>query len=324
MKNLKGTEGLKKVIVLPGPTGVGKTAVSILLAEYLKTEIISSDSMQIYRYMDIGTAKPSETLRAGVVHHMLDIANPWETYSVGQYIKDVVPIIDRLHNLGKIPIIIGGTGLYIKAMTRGIFGGPAADWKLRLELIAEEKESPGSLMARLKELDPVAAARIMSNDIRRVVRALEVCTVTMKAMSELHETATAPLPYDFIKIGLMRARGELYPMIERRVDVMLANGLTDEVKLVLKMIEEYGTSAEYSSLQAIGYKEIAAALAAQISFDEAVHLIKKRSKMYAKRQTTWFKKEEGIIWTDLTGVVDEEAMFQKALAGLEPFIKGSL
>jgi tRNA dimethylallyltransferase len=322
-----------KVIILLGPTGVGKTAVSILLAKHLNTEIISSDSMQIYKHMDIGTAKPSKEEQHTVKHHMIDIVEPWESYSTGEYIKAVQPIMDSLHKNGKIPIVVGGTGLYIRAMTRGIFKGPSADWDLRNELLEIEKVSPGYLYEYLKSLDPVAASKIMPTDTRRIIRALEVCLKTNSVMSEMHQLLTQPLPYEFIKIGITRDRKELYMMIEQRVDKMIEQGLVDEVKRVMELIKSKGYRQEAighrkgeslpiaycqlpmacSSMQAIGYKEIAMHLNGQISLDEAISLVKKRSRNYAKRQFTWFKKEEGIQWIDVAGIHELSDILQKVL-----------
>jgi tRNA dimethylallyltransferase len=311
---------MKKVIILLGPTCVGKTAVSILLAKMLNTEIISSDSMQIYRHMDIGTAKPSQQERQTVKHHMIDIVEPWESYSTGEYIKNVQPIISGLHKDGKVPVIVGGTGLYIRAMTRGIFKGPSADWDLRTELLKKEEKEPGFLYNHLKALDLKAAEKIMPNDLRRIVRALEVCLKSMKTMSELHEALTAPLPYDYVKIGLMRDRKELYRMIEERVDGMIRKGLVREVGFVINLIKEHflnsgpqPLNSELSSMQAIGYKEIAKYLSGEVSIEEAIRLVKKRSKVYAKRQFTWFKKEDGIQWIDITGMNDPYDIFQKVI-----------
>jgi len=327
---------MNKVITLLGPTGVGKTGVSNLLAKELNTEIISADSMQIYRYMNIGTAKPTPRERAMVKHYMIDIVDPWESYSTGRYIKEVVPVIDRLHEKGKIPIVVGGTGLYIKAMTRGIFSGPSADWTLRKELFSMEEEKKGSLYHYLKELDPEAAEKLTLNDIRRIVRALEVCLKSNKTMSEIQKKLTQPLPYEFIKIGLSRERKELYRLIEKRVDKMTKAGLIDEVKTLINLITEhsriqdsrcrmqdnppmspltkggikggscimYRASFPLPSMQAIGYKEIAMYLHGKITLEEAIRLIKRGTKRYAKRQFTWFRKEEGIHWVDITGIYD--------------------
>jgi len=250
----------KKVIILLGPTGVGKTGAALLLAKKLDTEIISADSMQLYRHMDIGTAKPSREERAFVTHHMIDIVHPWENFSTGRYISMIVPVIEGLHQKGKIPVVVGGTGLYIKAMTRGIFSGPSADWTLREELLSMEKEESGSLYAYLKKLDPEAAEKITPNDTRRVVRALEVSLKGRASISEMQQRLTQPLPYDFIKIGLSRDRKELYRIIEERVDAMIQHGLMKEAKMVIDMIKEYSIHRELSShspfpsLQAIDIK----------------------------------------------------------------------
>ncbi len=306
---------MEKVIILLGPTGVGKTAASIFLAKALNTEIISSDSMQIYRHMDIGTAKPSRDERLAVRHHMIDVAEPWEAYSTGEYIKQVQPVMDALFDKGKIPIIAGGTGLYIKAMTRGIFTGPSADWELRNELLVKEEEEPGSLFAYLKTLDPSAAGTIMPADTRRIIRALEVCVKSKSTISGMRRALTRPLPYEFIKIGITRDRKELYQMIEARVDEMVEHGLVEEVKKVLELIRASGLpdsrADELSSMQAIGYKEIALHLSGEISFDEAIGLVKQRTRNYAKRQFTWFRKEEGIQWVDVTGMYNADEIFRK-------------
>ena len=301
---------MNKVIILLGPTGVGKTSVSLLLAKKLRTDIISADSMQIYRHMDIGTAKPTPDERAAVKHHMLDIVEPRESYSTGKYIDAVVPIIEGLHRKGKIPIVVGGTGLYIKAMTRGIFSGPSADWSLRESLLDREKAENGSLYMYLGELDPEAAGKITPNDTRRIIRALEVSLKSASNISDMQKRFTQPLPYEFIKIGLSRDRKELYSLIEKRVDEMIANGLEEEVKNVLHLIEASSVSP-LPSMQAIGYKEIAMYLQGGIPRDEAVRLIKRGSKRYAKRQFTWFRKEEGISWVDITGISDNSIILDR-------------
>lgn len=294
---------MNKVIILLGPTGVGKTEASILLAQSLHTEIISADSMQIYRHMDIGTAKPTKEEMSLVKHHMIDIVEPSESFSVGNYVHRVVPTIEGLHRQGKIPVVVGGTGLYIKAMTRGLFAGPAADWHLREGLLTMEEKKKGSLYASLMKLDPSAAARIKENDTRRIVRALEVCLKAGTGITQLQESLTSPLPYDFLRIGITRERKELYTLIEKRVDSMFTAGLVDEVRNVL--LRNPGKTA----LQAIGYKEIAAHFRGEHSLTEGVRLIKKRSKNYAKRQITWFRREEEIRWVDVTGHFTSEEIY---------------
>lgn len=300
---------MNKVIILLGPTGVGKTGVSILLAKALETEIISADSMQIYRHMDIGTAKPSKEERATVRHHMIDIVNPSEAYSTGKYIEAVVPIIEGLHKTERIPVVVGGTGLYIKAMTKGIFSGPSADWTLREYLLSMEKEKNGSLYNYLKELDPEAAEKITPNDTRRIIRALEVCLKSKETLSEMQKKPTRPLPYEFIKIGLSRERKELYNMIEERVDKMIIDGLVNEVKKAIEMIGN--SEIPLPSMQAIGYKDIAMYLQGQITLDEAIRLVKRGTKRYAKRQFTWFRKEEDIHWVNITGINESHEAFMR-------------
>lgn len=323
------------MIVLLGPTGVGKTGVSLHLAKILCTEIISADSMQIYRHMDIGTAKPSPEERTDVTHHMIDVIEPWERFSTGNYIAMVQPILEALIRRGRIPLVVGGTGLYIRAMTRGLFSGPSADWDLREMLRAMERARGGSLYACLQEWDPIAAEKITATDTRRIIRALEVCIKGGVAMSELQKTLTRPLPYRFFKIGMTRDRRELYRMIEYRVEGMIEKGLVREVEKVTAMIiEERARLADHRrasvvhderrtvaiddvcgvpSLQAIGYKEILRHLQGVISLDEAVHLIKKASKRYAKRQFTWFKKEQDIHWIDCTGLTDPRDVVLKIM-----------
>lgn len=260
--------------------------------------------MQIYRHMDIGTAKPSYEERAYVKHHMIDIAEPSEAFSAGKFIDMVTPVIDALHRRGKMPVVVGGTGLYIKALTRGIFTGPSADWTLREALLSREEETEGSLYARLLKLDPEAASAIKPADIRRIIRALEVCLKTTKGISTLQKSHTRPLPYDFIKIGITRSRAELYKLIEERVDAMLAKGFVAEVGRLLAM------NPGRTALQAIGYREIAAFIRGETSLDEAIMLIKQRTRNYAKRQFTWFKKEAGIRWIDVTGLSGPEEIYK--------------
>lgn len=301
---------MKKVIILLGPTGVGKTGASIMLAQHLDTEIISADSMQIYKGMDIGTAKPTRLERASVKHHMIDVVSPSAPFSAGQYVEAVTPIINSLLSRQKIPLIVGGTGLYIKALTRGIFSGPSADWALREELLAMEHDEKGTLYSYLLHLDPHAAEKISSNDIRRIVRAIEVCLKSHEKMSLLQEKLTRPLPFEFIKIGLTRQRPELYSIIEQRVDSMIEAGLINEVEAILRM------GPDRTPLQAIGYKEIAGYLQGTLLKEEAIRLVKRNSKRYAKRQFTWFRKEEGIRWIDATGVSSDRELYLLITAAL--------
>ncbi|TNF55778.1 tRNA (adenosine(37)-N6)-dimethylallyltransferase MiaA [bacterium] len=300
------------VIIILGPTGTGKTGLSILLGKSLDTEIISADSMQIYRFMDIGTAKPSPDEQKEVRHHLISILDPGESFSAGRFKKMALRTIDNLLNKNKIPVIVGGTGLYISTLTRGLFEGPEADWNLREKLVQEEKRfGKGHLYKALKKIDLPAADKINPNDLRRTVRALEVSMRAGKTISESHIQTTRPQKYRYIKVGLFRERGELYKLIEERVDTMMESGLVDETARLLQM------NPGRTPLQSLGYKEIQLYINNSISIDEAVRLIKKRTKMYAKRQVTWFKKEPYIQWVDITGIVDRDNIFTKVLSEVE-------
>jgi tRNA dimethylallyltransferase len=300
------------VIIILGPTGVGKTGLSIRLAKALKTEIISADSMQVYRYMDIGTAKPSRRELKEVPHHLINILSPNESFSAGLFRKEALRIIDHLHSKKRIPVIAGGTGLYIKTLTRGLFEGPSADWILREKLLGQEKiKGKGHLHKYLSTIDPQAAKNIDPNDLRRIVRAIEVSFGKDKTISESRRLSTKPGPYAFIKIGLSRDRGELYRLIEERVDMMMVNGLLRETRNLYKM------NPHRIPLQALGYKEMGLYLEGLADIDEAVRLLKKRTKAYAKRQITWFKKEADINWVDITGIRDEIMIFKKVINRVE-------
>jgi tRNA dimethylallyltransferase len=297
---------VNKVIIILGPTGVGKTGFSILLARALKTEIISADSMLVYRYMDIGTAKPSPVELETIPHHLINILSPDETFSAGIFKKKAIAIINNLNARDKVPLVVGGTGLYIKSLTRGLFEGPGADEALRKKLKDEEQSyGKGHLYHKLKTVDSDAARKIEPNDLRRTVRALEVYVKEKRGISEIQELMTKPSDYDFIKIGLVRDRKELYRLIEERIDKMMDDGLLEETKGLLKM------KPNRSALQALGYKEMKLYLDGELAIDEAVRLTKKRTKMYAKRQFTWFRKETDINWVDITGIMDSHKVFAK-------------
>ena len=302
----------KRVIILVGPTGVGKTGVSILLAKALETEIISADSMQTYRHTDIGTAKPSQDQLREVPHHLIDILSPKESFSAGLFYKEAVRIIDDLHGRRKVPLVVGGTGLYIRTLTGGLFKGPSADLVLREKLKDEEaRKGKGYLYKYLLKVDPEAAIKIEPNDLRRTIRALEVVIIEKKTISDFQHSSTETLPYNFIKIGLTRERKELYGLIEKRVDRMIAEGLIRETKKLLEM------KPDRTPLQALGYKEMKRCLDGEITIIEAVDLLKQRTRNYAKRQLTWFRKEPDLNWVDVTGIMDTERVFEKIVNSIE-------
>jgi tRNA dimethylallyltransferase len=299
----------KTIIIIAGPTAVGKTESSVLLAQEFRAEIVSADSMQIYRGMDIGTAKPTQEQRKLIYHHMIDIVEPNQPYSVGDYLRDARSAIDGIIASGGRPIVVGGTGLYIRALMRGLFHGPPADLELRERLLQREAEGePGVLYADLVKVDPEAAVKIHPNDLRRTVRALEVYYLRDRKLSEFHrDHAFQDRPYRFRLLFLARSRNELYPRIEKRVDSMLDQGLEAEVKTLM----DRGYSPDLISMQGLGYKHFMAHFLGKASRDEAVTLLKRDTKRYAKRQFTWFRREPEATWVDITGLDRAEDILER-------------
>lgn len=305
------------MLIIVGPTAVGKTEIAISLAEEIGAEIISADSMQVYRDMDIGTAKPTADERARVPHHMIDVADPREEFSVGQYLKLAREAIEAIRRLGRTPLVVGGTGLYVRALTDGLFEGPGADWTLREELMEMERREPRSLHAALVAADPEAAARIHPSDVRRVVRALEVYQKGGAPISSFRRSqkdgASAISPVKIV--GLRRPRQELYGRIEERVDRMMEAGFLDEVKA----LKQRGLTPDMVSMQALGYKQLMAHLYGECPLDDAVRLIKRDTKRYAKRQFTWFNAEERVRWVDLPGGADAARALPEIKKALDIF-----
>lgn len=289
----------RPILIIAGPTAAGKTAASILLARELGAEIVNADSMQIYRGMDIGTAKPTKEERKAVYHHMMDIVEPDQPYSVGDYLRDARSAIDGILASGGVPLVVGGTGLYIRALMRGLFHGPPADLELREGLMRRESDDPGSLYSDLSRVDPEAAIKIHPHDLRRTIRALEVFYLRERKLSDFHkEHAFKDLPYTFRLIFLARSRGELYHRIEQRVDGMIAEGLETEVKALM----DRGFSPDLISMQGLGYKHFMHFFRGACSRDEAINTLKRDTKRYAKRQFTWFRREPDAVWIDITGM----------------------
>lgn len=300
-------ENRKPVIVFVGPTGVGKTAVSVCVARRLQTEIISADSRMVYRGMDIGTAKPPLSERGGVPHHLVDVVDPDELYNSGRFKSDATRVLTDLQGRGKIPVVVGGTGLYLRHLFRGLWDGPEADWEIRNRFYHEEKQNPGTLHARLSRVDPPAAVKIPPRDLNRIIRALEVFEITGKPLSEHHrEHGYRENRFQSVVIGLRRDREDLYRRIEKRVDKMLKAGLVDEVRGLMKQ----GYSGSLSSMKGLGYRQTMAYLEGKYGLDEGIRILKRDTKRYAKRQFTWFNRDSEIIWIDL-----------KRLDGLEEAVK---
>jgi tRNA dimethylallyltransferase len=281
------------VVVILGPTAVGKTEISLQLAERLDGEIVSADSRLLYRGMDIGTAKPSTEELERVPHHLIDVAEPDEVWSLAVFQKEARRAIHSIHKQGRLPFLVGGTGQYLRAVTEGWQPptvSPSEQLRKALENWAGEIGTE-ALHRRLAALDPWAASSIDHRNLRRTVRALEVIFLSGKRFSEQRRRGESP--YRTLQLGLTRLRSELYPRIDQRIEAMLEAGLVDEVKRLL----EKGYSPELPTLSAIGYKEIIAHLQGEISLDEAIRLIKRNTRIYVRRQANWFKvNDPDIAW----------------------------
>ena len=284
-------------LVICGPTASGKTALAVALAQVLNGEVVSADSMQVYRGMDIGTAKPTKEEMQGVPHHMLDVADPRENYSVSRYVTDAIPVMDDILSRGKLPIVAGGTGLYIDNLMAGRqfapFEARTAGVREQLQQRARA-EGLEPLRQQLAQVDPEAAARLHPNDEKRIIRALEVYLTTGKTITQHNrESQAIPPRYHPLTIGLDFAeRPHLWQRIDRRVDEMMEQGLEGEVRGLLAS----GIPPTCTAMQAIGYKEIAAALAEGRSVAEGAQEVKLRSRQYAKRQLTWFRRSPHTHW----------------------------
>ncbi|MFZ5988439.1 MAG: tRNA (adenosine(37)-N6)-dimethylallyltransferase MiaA [Bacillota bacterium] len=300
---------MDNVIVILGPTASGKTRLSIELAKMANGEIISADSMQVYKYMDIGTAKPDEDEKEGIFHYLIDEITPDEEFSVAGFQELALEYIDEILRKGKLPIIAGGTGLYINSLIYNLeFTDTICDWELRERLKREAGEKGNEyLHSMLREIDPVAAKNIHMNNVKRVIRAIEVYTYTKKPIS-LHqeESRKNPPKYNYILIGLMMDRQRLYERINKRVDLMLEKGLLKEVKKLMEMGYDKNTIA----MQGLGYKEILSYLRGEVSLDEAVDILKRDTRRYAKRQITWFKRLENVHWINLDEFKDEKEILK--------------
>lgn len=301
----------KKIVVICGPTASGKTALSIALAKAFDGEVVSADSMQIYRRMDIGTAKPTKQEMDGVPHHMLDVAEPGEAYSVSRYVEEATACVEDILARGKLPIVCGGTGLYIDGLIRGTDYQPAGtDNGIREQLEGEwEAQGAEEMMARLAAVDPDSAARLHLSDKRRILRALEVYLATGETIT-VHNARTKEIPprYEAIMIGLnTEPRQILYDRINRRVGIMLEQGLLQEVKCLLEDGLLDGTAA-----QAIGYKELLAYFRGEMTLETAADLIRQKSRNYAKRQLTWFRRDERVKWIVYNAPEAAQAVLQEA------------
>ena len=287
----------KPLIILAGPTAVGKTALSIRLAREVNAEIISADSMQVYRHMDIGSAKirPEET--KGVPHHLVDVLEPWEDFNVVRFQQMAKAAAEQIWTRGKIPLVVGGTGFYIQALLYDIdFTENDADTSYREELERLAKEKGGDyLHGLLEDADPQAAGDIHPNNIKRMIRALEFHRQTGGKISEHNaKEREKESPYNYAYFVLTDERSRLYERIDCRVDQMMEEGLLEEVRL----LREQGVQRSSTAMQGLGYKELCAYLEGECTLEEAVRVIKRDTRHFAKRQLTWFKREKDVIWAD--------------------------
>ena len=306
-----------RIIVITGPTATGKTALGTLLAKKANGEVVSADSMQIYKYMDIGTAKPSEEDMLGVPHHMIDIVPPWEDYSVSRYVSDAALCIDDMLRRGKLPVLVGGTGLYIDSLLAGNGFSARGDIGMRRELEGEYDDIGGeAMLLRLRAFDPRSADKLHANDKKRIVRAFEAYATTGQTIFQ-HDLDTKELPprYGAAKFALTYSdRAELYRRIEKRVDTMFSRGLEGEARRLLEM----GVRPDSTSMQAIGYKETIGAILGDYSMDDAISMIKTRSRHYAKRQLTWLRRDNSIKWFAWEGDPDIEGCARTTYEEITP------
>lgn len=291
----------RKVLVLLGPTASGKTAISLLLARSMNAEILSADSRQVYRCLDIGTAKPTAAERDLVPHHFVDVIDPEYPFNAGEFGKQGREVIDEIFARGNVPIVVGGSGLYLRGLIDGFFEGPGADQSLREELYKRLHDIGGEgLLEDLRVLDPAAASRMLPTNTRRIIRALEIVTLTGRPISELQKEKIT-ISFDPVFAGLQWDRKELYHRIDERVDRMIDEGLVNEVFA----LKRKGYTPRYNALQTTGYVEVFDFIDGKISFEEMVRLMKRNTRRYAKRQMTWFRQDTRIRWFK----VESEAQF---------------
>ena len=303
--NERGEAMKQPLIVLTGPTAVGKTALSIELAKALNGEIISADSMQVYRHMDIGSAKITKEEMDGVPHHLIDVLEPWKEFNVTRFQSMAKEAMKGIYSRGHVPIVTGGTGFYIQALAYDIDfteNDSPNDYRKKLEILAKEKGAE-YLHTMLTEVDPKSALQIHTNNIKRTIRALEFYHQTGMKISEHNEAEREKeSPYQYAYFVLTDDRAKLYERIDRRVDLMMESGLEEEVRF----LKDRGVSSTSTAMQGLGYKELYAYMNGEYSLEEAVRIIKRDTRHFAKRQLTWFKREKDVTWIDRAVIGDDE------------------
>ena len=305
----------KPLVILTGPTAVGKTALSIKLAKEINGEMISADSMQVYKYMDIGTAKIMPSEMEGITHHLIDVLDPKEDFNVFTFQTMAKQALEEIYAKGKVPIIVGGTGFYIQSLLYDIAFENTEVSAYRAELTAEyEQYGAHALHERLKDIDPVSYEEIHENNVKRVIRALEFYHDTGYPISQHNqEQREKDSPYNFEYFVLNDDRSVLYDRIEQRIDIMLQQGLVEEVQKLL----DYGCTSDMVSMQGLGYKEIVSYLKGECSLEEAIYILKRDTRHFAKRQLTWFRREKVVTWVNKNQYETEDKMLSFMLQNLQ-------
>ena len=307
---------LSPLVAVAGPTGSGKSELSLRLAEEFHGEIINCDSLQVFRHFDIGTAKLSMPERRGIPHHLIDIIDPNELFTAGEYARLARETIGDISRRQRLPIVTGGTGFYLRALLDGLFAGPSRDDELRARLAARERRRPGSLHRLLSRLDAEAACKIHPNDVPKVTRAMEVCLLTRRKVSDLFREGRDSLSgYRVLKLGLLPDRDALYERLDARCEAMFAGGLVEEVQRPLAM----GFLASAKPFESHGYRQALQLISGELNLHNALFYAKRNTRNYAKRQLTWFRRESGLEW--LRGFGDSEEVQARAVERVREFLK---
>ncbi len=309
----------RPLVVLLGPTAVGKSRVAVHVAKHYGTDVLAADSRQVYRGMDIGTDKPTLAERDGVAHRLIDLADPDQPFNTGWYRRVALAEIERLYRVRQLPLVVGGTGLYIRTLVRGLCTAPQADPQLRAELerVATE-EGRDRLYAQLVAVDPAIAARLHPNDVSKVLRALEVYRLSGRPMSELQrQQPFREGDFDALLIGLQRPKEELYRRIEARIDWQLAHGMVEETRSLLGR----GFARDLGAMKGLGYRQVAAHLAGEYDEAEMVRRFKRDTRHFAKRQLTWFRKEPGIVWLSIADDEPAARTAERVMEHVDRFLR---
>lgn len=309
---------LKPVVVIVGPTAVGKSRIAIEVAKRFETEILTADSRQVYRGMDVGTDKPPLTRRQGISHQLIDLVDPDKPFNAGLFRQRAGEAIERLYQHRQLPLVVGGTGLYVRTLLQGLCGAPPADPMVRAQLREEvRRQGYERLYARLASVDPVTAGKLHPRDTSRIIRALEVHQLSGFPMSKFQAShGFAERPFSSLVIGLNRSRDELYRLIEERIGWQLSNGLVEETRGLL----DRGYRRESAAMKGLGYRQVAAYLAGECDWDEMVRLFKRDTRRFAKRQMTWFRREPDITWLMMDEAEPAEHTVERVTCLIDQFL----